>query len=192
MLILLRHGRTNANREGLLQGRLDQDLDDRGQRQAAAAAELIHAEADVSEVVASPLARAQQTARAFGLPIETDERWIELSYGVYEGVAHADVPSEVWQRWRDDLDFVPEGGESLAALDERVRGACDDLVRRASQRDVVVVSHVSPMKSAVAWALGTDVGISWRCHLDHASICRIEFRGERPVLRTFNQTVDLD
>lgn len=187
MLILLRHGRTAANAAGLLQGRLNQDLDEVGQRQAREAAERIAA-SGVDAVIASPLKRAQQTAAAFGLPVETDERWIELSYGVYEGVPHADVPSEVWQHWRNDFDFVPEGGEALSALDRRVREACDDLVERAAHENVVVVSHVSPMKSAVAWALGVDIGISWNCHLDHSSICRIEIRGRRPVLTAFNET----
>lgn len=189
VLILLRHGRTAANEAGLLQGRLNQDLDERGKRQADTAAAHITSEVDVDVVIASPLRRAQQTAAAFALPIETDERWIELSYGVYEGVPHADVPSEVWQTWRNDFSFVPEGGESLAALDTRVRSACADLVERAAHQNVVVVSHVSPMKSAVAWALGVDVGISWNCHLDHASICRIDIRGRRPVLTTFNETI---
>ncbi|MGA9275828.1 histidine phosphatase family protein [Ilumatobacter sp.] len=193
MLILLRHGRTAANEAGLLQGRLNQDLDDRGQRQARAAAHhLSQIDGGIDAVIASPLKRAQQTAGAFGIPIETDDRWIELSYGVYEGVPHADVPSEVWQTWRNDFSFVPDGGESLSTLDERVRLACDELVERAARQNVVVVSHVSPMKSAVAWALGVDIGIAWNCHLDHASICRIEIRGRRPVLSKFNETFDLE
>lgn len=189
MLILLRHGRTAANAEGRLQGRLDQDLDEFGRAQAAAAvahiAELVDG---IDAVIASPLKRAQQTADAFGLDIETDERFIELAYGVYEGVPHADVPSEVWDRWRDDHRYVPEGGESLAALDERVQRACNELVARAADGNIVVVSHVSPMKSAVAWALGVDISISWNCHLDHASICRIKMRGDKPILYTFNET----
>lgn len=189
VLILLRHGRTAANEAGLLQGRLNQDLDDLGRQQAIDAAAYIAAEVgEVGAVVASPLKRAQQTAEAFGQTVETEERFIELSYGIYEGVPHAEVPSEVWQTWRNDYSFVPEGGESLAALDERVRQACTDLVERAAHENVVVVSHVSPMKSAVAWALGVDIGISWNCHLDHASICRIALRGRRPVLLTFNET----
>lgn len=189
VLILLRHGRTAANEAGLLQGRLNQDLDERGRQQAIDAAAYITAQAgSIDAVVASPLKRAQQTAAAFEMDVETDERFIELSYGIYEGVPHADVPSEVWQTWRNDYSFVPEGGESLAALDERVRGACADLVERAAHENVVVVSHVSPMKSAVAWALGVDIGISWNCHLDHAAICRIAIRGRRPVLLTFNET----
>jgi broad specificity phosphatase PhoE len=191
VLILVRHGRTAANREGRLQGRLDQDLDETGRRQAVAVASYVEERCDVAAVIASPLKRAQQTAAEFGRPVETDERWLELSYGRYEGAPHTDVPSEVWQRWRDDPHFVPEGGESLAALDARVRAACEELLTRAGEDDVVVVSHVSPMKSAVAWALGVGIDISFNCHLDHASVCRIAVRGDRPILQTFNETVAL-
>jgi len=188
VLILVRHGRTPANAAGLLQGRLDQELDDHGQAQAAAVAAYVNSWCDVDAVVASPLQRAQQTAAAFEQPVDIDERWLELSYGEYEGTPHSEVPSEVWQRWRDDAHFTPIGGESLAALDVRVRAGCVDLVERAASENIVVVSHVSPMKSAVAWALGVDIGISFNCHLDQAAVCRIAIRGDRPVLLTFNET----
>lgn len=191
VLILVRHGRTAANAEGLLQGRLDQDLDELGRRQADAIAAHVQADSPIDTVIASPLRRAQQTAAAFGLPVVTDERWYEVSYGIYEGVPHADVPSKVWNEWMADLDFVPDGGESLSAVDERVREACTDLIEPATAGNVVVVSHVSPMKAAVAWALGVGIGISWRSHLDHASICRIRFRAGRPILQTFNETVEV-
>lgn len=185
MLILVRHGRTAYNAAGRLQGRVDEPLDDVGMEQAIAVAARV---GPVDELVSSPLLRATQTASAFGVPFTIDERWIELSYGIYEGVPHADVPSEAWQRWRDDPSFVPEGGESLATLDERVRGACDDLAERARDRSLAVVSHVSPIKSAVGWALGAGIEISWRSHLSHASICRIDIRRNGPVLHTFNET----
>jgi probable phosphoglycerate mutase len=188
VLILVRHGRTPANAAGLLQGRLDQDLDDVGRAQADAVAGYVLASGPVDAVVSSPLRRAAQTAEAFGLPVEFDDRWVELAYGEFEGTPHADVPSEVWQRWRADPAYTPEGGESLVALDVRVRAACDELLERAEREHVVVVSHVSPMKSAVAWALGVGVDISFNCHLDHASVCRIAVRRGRPVLQTFNET----
>jgi len=191
VLILVRHGRTPANAAGLLQGRLDQDLDEHGREQAAAVAAYVQQGTGIDAVVSSPLRRAQQTADAFGLPIEIDDRWLELAYGDYEGTPHNEVPSEVWQRWREDPDFTPPGGESLAALDVRVREACVDLVERASHQNIVVVSHVSPMKSAVAWALGVGVDISFNCHLDQAAVCRIVFRGGRPLLQTFNETAPL-
>jgi broad specificity phosphatase PhoE len=188
MLILVRHGRTAANAAGQLQGRLDQPLDDLGERQALAVAAHVGA---VDEVISSPLLRARQTAEAFGRPVQIDERWIEIAYGKYEGMPHGDVPSEVWEYWRTDATFVPEGGESAATVDERVRQACDELVERIGDLDIVVVSHVSPMKSAVAWTLGVDFGIAWRTHLSHAAVCRIEIRPQGPVLFSFNERAPL-
>jgi len=187
VLILVRHGRTAWNAQGRLQGRVDEPLDDLGLAQAQAVAARV-GEAD--ELISSPLRRAVQTAEAFAAPYTVDERWIELSYGIYEGVTHAEVPSEAWRQWREDPSFVPEGGESLAAVDTRVRDACADLAERAMTRKIVVVSHVSPIKSAVAWALGTGVEIAWRSHLSHASICRIDVRRNGPVLYGFNETAD--
>ena len=84
VLILVRHGRTPANAAGLLQGRLDQDLDELGERQAVAVAKMI---GPVDEVISSPLRRARATAEAFGLPVEIDERWIELSLRRVRGQA---------------------------------------------------------------------------------------------------------
>jgi broad specificity phosphatase PhoE len=189
MLILVRHGRTPANAAGLLQGRLNQSLDEVGYEQAERVASAVRSSlASVDKVIASPLTRAQQTASAFGLPVHTDERWLEISYGVYEGVAMSKVPRDVWQNWRQDPYFEPEGGESMWAMDQRVREACHDLMEEAKEANVVVVSHVSPMKSAVAWALGVDLGISWRTHLAQAAVCRIDVRDSGPVLVSFNET----
>jgi broad specificity phosphatase PhoE len=101
------------------------------------------------------------------------------------------MPSSVWERWRNDPHFTPEGGESFAALHERVRAAAEDLVQRAADRNVVVVSHVSPIKSAVAWALDVDRSIAFTCHLDQAAVCRIDIRNGRPLLLTFNETAVL-
>lgn len=184
MLILVRHGRTALNATGRLQGRVDEPLDEVGERQAIAVAKLV---GPVDELISSPLVRAQQTARAFDRPFTVDERWIELSYGIYEGVLHADVPSEAWDHWRVDPSWVPEGGESLADLDVRVRDALDELAVRAVGRAVAVVSHVSPIKTAVAWALGCGIEIGWRSHLSQASVCRIDIRGAGPVLYSFNE-----
>ena len=71
-----------------------------------------------------------------------------------------------------DAAFTPPGGESLVALGVRVRAACDDLVDESGRGDVVVVSHVSPIKAAMAWALRTDDSVSWRLFVEVASIAR--------------------
>ena len=185
MLVLVRHGQTEANARGLLQGRVDLPLSDLGRRQAEALATLVPADA---RVVASPLLRARETAAAFGRAVDVDERWIELDYGELDGRPIADVPAELWQRWRADVDFAPPGGESLATLGGRVRTACEDLAAEATEADIVVVSHVSPIKAAVAWALGVGDELSWRLHVAPASVTRIAVRGGWGVLTTFNWT----
>ncbi len=193
-LLLVRHGRTAANAKGLLLGREDPPLDDTGRAQAAAlgAAVASGAYGRILGVVASPLQRTRETAEAFGHPVTVDERLIELDYGDYDGTPVADVPVEVWQRWQSDLSYAPPGGESIAALGRRVRTACDDWAsRRDEPGTIVLVTHVSPIKAAAAWALGVGDEVCWRTHLDTASISRALVRGGRPVLDLFNETSHL-
>jgi broad specificity phosphatase PhoE len=186
MLLLVRHGRTDANARGLLLGRADPPLSDEGREQAAALARLLPADA---RVVTSPLRRSRETADAFGRPVEVDERWVELDYGELDGTPLRDVPIDTWREWRSDPMFVPPGGESLAALGIRVRAACADLVDEVRARDVVVVSHVSPIKAAVAWALGAGDELAWRLFVDVASVARIGVDRWGPSLRSFNERV---
>jgi broad specificity phosphatase PhoE len=187
MILLIRHGQTAANAAGLLLGRDDPPLTDLGRRQAAASARAL---TGVTRVVTSPLHRARETAEAFRLPvpIEVDDRWTELDYGVFDGRPAAEVPSETWRQWRRDASYAPPGGESLAALGVRVRDACEHLAGDEGEGDVAVVSHVSPIKAAVAWALGVDDTVAWRMFLDVASISRVAIGAQGPSLRSYNET----
>ena len=192
-LIIVRHGRTAFNAQGLLQGRADNPLDEVGIAQAEAVGDHLAAEVgEAAVIISSPLVRARTTADLIaartGLAVEVDERWIEVSYGVFEGVPQADVPAEIWDRWRSDPHFSPENGEALSDVQRRVAAACDELLESLAGRTAIVVSHVSPIKSAVAWALGVDVGVSWRTQLDTASMTRISLTGRGPVLRSFNES----
>ncbi len=197
-LVVVRHGRTAANARGLLLGRLDVPLDDLGRAQAAQVAGAVLAQAarthtPVAAVVSSPLERTRRTAEAFGLPVRIDERLIELDYGTLDGTPLADVPPEVWADWQADPDFRPPGcSESLAAVQERVERACEDWAAVARvEGAVVLVTHVSPLKAAVGWAMGIGAGAAWTTHVDPASVTRIAVGGGRRVLRTFNETAHL-
>jgi alpha-ribazole phosphatase len=184
VLYLVRHGRTEANANGLLQGRLDPPLDEVGREQARQIAAMI---GHVDTVISSSLVRARETAECFARPVEIDDRWIELSYGEYEGVPAGEVPPEVWQSWRTNAMFATKGGESFGALDARVREACEALAPRIHGEDIVVVSHVSPIKAAVAWALNTTMEIMFHCHLSQASLCRVDMGRFGPLLHSFNE-----
>lgn len=193
MLILVRHGQTAANASGLLLGRLDVELDERGREQAARLAAVVGRPG--VRVVSSPLRRARDTAAAIaasaGTTVEVDERWVEIDYGSHDGTPLSEVPAQLWARWREDPDFAPEGGESLAAVGRRVAAACEALAPGAAAGDVVVVSHVSPIKAAVVWALGTATPTVWRMFVAVASVTRIAIGDRGPVLHSFNETAHL-
>jgi len=189
VIVVVRHGQTASNARGLLLGRDDPPIDATGHAQAAAAARALETLGPVARVVSSPLRRARETAAviAGAARVDIDERWIELDYGALEGMPIADVPAETWARWRADPDFAPGGGETLRALGRRVRDACTELLAEAAEHHVVIVTHVSPVKAAVVWALDVDDAVTWRTHVAPGSITRIGVRGGSTVLLSFNE-----
>lgn len=150
----VRHGETDWNREGRLQGGRDTALNALGRRQAAAAGSTLRRllsdralAAPELPFVASPLARTRDTMgllrAGLGLPPEpygTDDRLVELSFGRWEGLTWAEVkradPAGAEARRRDRWGFVPPGGESYAGLMARVAPWLDALAP-----DAVVVAH---------------------------------------------------
>lgn len=192
-LVIVRHGRTDANARGLLLGRSDVELDSVGRAQAERLAEAV---GPVERIVSSPLARARQTAEAIGGPrglgIAIEPRLIELDYGDYDGRAFDEVPTDTWTRWRSDLTFAPPGGESLHDLGLRVRAFLDQLTAEPSDATVVLVSHVSPIKAAVAWALDAGDELTWRLHVAPASISRVDVGRRGAVLVSFDEAGHLE
>ncbi|HUI04716.1 MAG TPA: histidine phosphatase family protein [Acidimicrobiales bacterium] len=194
MLVLVRHGESEGNAARQLVGRHDSPLTERGRAQAAALEGALRGAGRVGRLISSPLARARDSAAALGLglPVEVDERWVEVDYGRYDGEALGAVPAEVWARWRADPAFRPPGGETLLELGARVRAACEELFAHdghggRADADVVVVSHVSPIKAAVAWALGVGDEVAWRLFLATGSVTRIGWGADGPVLHRYNE-----
>jgi broad specificity phosphatase PhoE len=186
MILVVRHGRTASNASGLLLGRADPDLDDEGRRQAQM---LGAAVGPVERVISSPLARTHQTAGCLDGPITVDDRWIELDYGEWDERPLADVTAEEWQHWRSDPGWAPPGGESLVTLGARVGEALRELVAELAAspgRRIAVVTHVSPIKAAVASVLGAPESIAWKLFVAPASITTIAVNGASPVLAGFN------
>ncbi|MHC1560656.1 histidine phosphatase family protein [Actinomycetospora sp. C-140] len=185
MLTLVRHGQSEANARGVMCGRSDPPLTETGRRQAGALAAGLPRP---TRLVSSPLARARETASLFAadVDVEVDTRWTEMDYGELDGQPMTALDGDAWRAWRSDPEHVPAGGESLAAVRARVAAACTDLVAEAATGEVVVVSHVSPIKAAISWALGVGIDIAWRMFLVDAAVCRIDTSGSVPVLLAVN------
>lgn len=195
MIVLVRHGETDANARGLLLGRADPPLSGVGREQAYGVAQALERLDRPLAVLSSPLRRAHETAACiadvFELEVEDEIAMIEMDYGEWDERPLADVPRDVWLGWRDDVDFAPPGGESLRAVQGRVSACMERLVTRAGDGMLVMVSHVSPIKAAALWAMGVGdrPELAWRLRLDLASITRIGPGPLGPVLAGFNQRV---
>jgi broad specificity phosphatase PhoE len=196
MIAFVRHGQTAANRAGLFQGRVNTPLTALGRDQAGKVARLLAASDAPVRVFSSPLDRARTTAEAIasatGVGVEVDDRLVEVDYGEWDELALGDVPVDAWRHWRDTPSFAPPGGESLEAVTERVVDFCTAREHEWRNDLIVAVSHVSPIKAAVCWALGVGTPVSWRMQLGLASITRIAAgRDGGPALFSFNETAHL-
>ena len=196
--VLLRHGQTPMSVQKRYVGRSDVPLTDLGVQQAVAAAKRL-ASASLDAIVASPLLRAVQTAdevaAATGVPVVTDAGFRETDFGAWEGLTFAEVrdgwPDEL-NRWLADPAAAPPGGESLAAVGERVTAALHRVLSARERQTVLVVSHVTPIKTLVAAALLAPPPALYRMHLDVAALSRIDWYADGPaVLRSFNDTSHL-
>jgi probable phosphoglycerate mutase len=193
--LLLRHGQTPMSVQKRYAGRSDIPLTDIGLQQAAAAAKRL-ASAGIEVIVASPLLRARQTAgevaATTGAPVVTDDGFRETDFGAWEGLTFAEVrerwPAEV-SAWLADPAVPPPDGESFAEVSERVVGALQRVLTDRAGQTVLIVSHVTPIKTLVTTALLAPPAALYRMHLDVAALCEIDWYADGPaVLRSFNDT----
>jgi probable phosphoglycerate mutase len=196
--LLLRHGQTPMSVQKRYAGRSDVPLTDTGMAQAAAAAKRL-ASAGIDVIVASPLRRTMQTAgevaAVTGLPVAAEDGFRETDFGDWEGLTFAEVrerwPSEM-TAWLADPEVAPPGGESFAEVSERVTAALDRVLAGRTGQRILVVSHVTPIKTLVAAALLAPPAALYRMHLDVAALCEIDWYADGPaVLRSFNDTAHL-
>ena len=176
-LLLLRHGQTELSVDRRYSGRGEVPLTPLGERQAAAAAARL-ARLDVAAVVSSPLGRARQTAAALGREVEIHEGLIETDFGAWERLTFAEASAkdpELHGRWLGDPSMPAPNGESFDQVHRRVRRARDDLMAKYGGRTIVVVSHVTPIKSLLRMGLDAGPSLLYRLHLDLASLSTVEF-----------------
>ncbi len=197
MIVLIRHGQTTTNAQRLLVGRSDPALTELGERQALALRPFL---GRVREVWTSPLQRARATAALAcpGHDVVVKESFIEVDYGSLDGQSLSLVSDEQWHAFEHDHDIAFGDGESLASLDQRVHAELDlllldptSLLHSATQ-DLAIVTHMSPIKSAVTWALGVPGSAAWRMNLRNASITTIATRRSTPALFNYNVVPDVD
>jgi broad specificity phosphatase PhoE len=173
-IYLIRHGETQANREGVFRGRGEVPLSPAGLKQAGELGAYF-ADLKIQRVFSSPLRRAAQTAAICfpGLPLELQDLVNNVDLGRWAGRKKKEIACEepdLWRRWLEEPERMSfPGGESLAAVKARARRFNELLAGLADER-VAVVTHRSVLKATLAEALGLGKKWFWKFHLDNASV----------------------
>lgn len=193
-LWLIRHGETDWNAQGRIQGAADVPLNALGLRQASLLRDRLAGQRfDV--VYASDLARARATAET-ALPeaeLRLDPRLRELSYGVLEGKSWREMSAEetaIAAHWHEDpyTRRVP-GGESYGDLTDRIEAFRSELP--ASGR-VVAFSHGGTIRSALYAVVGRPNGVAWRVAIGNTAITRLRFDERGATVVSVNDEAHLE
>ena len=181
-LLLLRHGQTELSVQRRYSGRGNPELTEVGRSQAADAARYLAQKGGIAAVISSPLHRAHATATAaadaLGLNVVIDETLTETDFGEWEGLTFPEAAKshpDVHGRWLRDTSLAAPGGESFDEVGQRVHRARDRIVAEYPGATVLVVSHVTPIKTLLRLALDAGPSILYRMHLDLASLSIAEF-----------------
>ncbi|KWX00196.1 acid phosphatase [Carbonactinospora thermoautotrophica] len=200
-LVLLRHGETALSAQKRFSGSgSDPELSERGRWQAEQVAARLGRRGAVQVIVSSPLRRCLQTAAICqrllpGVEVEVEPGFREADFGAWDGYTFA----EVQQRWPRELKawlassaVAPPGGESFAAVSRRVQAARDAVLSRHAGKTVLVVSHVTPIKTLIRLALEAPTKALYRMELDPAGLSVIQWYPDgNASVRVFNDTAHL-
>ncbi|MFF9085154.1 bifunctional RNase H/acid phosphatase [Streptomyces sp. NPDC014991] len=200
--VLLRHGETPLTPQKRFSGSggTDPSLSGVGREQARRVAEALARRGTVQAVVASPLARTRETAAIvaarLGLDVTLEDGLRETDFGAWEGLTFG----EVRDRYPDDLNAWladPEahptgGGESFADTAIRIAATRDKLVAAHAGRTVLLVTHVTPIKTLIRLALGAPAKSLFRMELSAASLSAVAYYADgNASVRLFNDTSHL-
>ncbi len=198
-LYLVRHGQTDASLHNRFCGRIDPPLNATGQAMAAALAAR-YGGFGFTEIVASPLLRARQTAeptaRAAGLPVTVDEDLVEIAYGEWDGRAEDEVEKSDGARfaaWAAHPGRVaPPGGETGADIAARALRAVERIRGRVADGRVLVVSHKATLRVLVCALLGVDVDL-FRARIAQkvCAVSVVDFKQSGPLLQTLGDVSHL-
>jgi probable phosphoglycerate mutase len=198
-VILVRHGQTDWNREGVFRGRMDVKLNAAGVREAEIIGEKLR-DTDPDAVLSSPLSRAMDTAlriasRLSNRQVEKAEEFIDMDFGAWQGLSRAAVRErfpKLFERWVTAPDRVRiPGAETLGGVRRRVLRGLDSLLRTHGGGTVLIVSHGLVNKVLLCAVLGLNDSHFWKIKQDNGAINLFTWGREGTKLVVMNDTTHL-
>lgn len=187
-IAFLRHGPTEWNEEGRIQGRIDMPLSETGRVKMSG---LLPPQGFESvRAYVSPLNRARETAKLLGLlDPQVDARLSEHHWGEWEGLTREEILARdgaaAFERAGRGINFTPKGGESTRELLERLADFLKDVAKQPS--DAIAVTHRGILRSAYALATGWDMQTPMPAKLDLSLVLILELdRTGSPTIAELN------
>jgi len=197
-IYLVRHGQTAWNKEEIFRGRTDVPLDETGLKQAELAGQYFKG-MEIHAIYSSPLSRAWQTAQKIAqiqnLKVDPLEGILDMSFGDWEGHAHQEIrkmDNETYRQWVESPHLVKlPGGESLDDVRGRAMAALEKVLRKHSEKTIVLVSHRVVCKVMICAILGLDNSHFWQIAQDTTAINLIQYKKGKYILSLMNETCHL-
>ena len=196
-LLLARHGQTEENNQGKIQGQLDVPLNERGREQARLLRDRL-AGVKIAVAYTSPLARALETAQIVlephGLEPRQEDRLKEASYGVWEGMTWLEVQNKyplAFAEWAVDRERAPEGAETTHQVKSRAHQLMGEIRSEHREGTVLVLTHGGPLRLMLCCAFDIPPEWAFDMAIDNTAISELTFAGQRVVLRRHNDTCHL-
>lgn len=152
--ILIRHGESQANRQGIFAGHFDVDLQNRGMEQAELTAKYITENFNIDKVYASDLKRAYKTGKCvadlLNIDVVTDRRLREIYAGEWDGKKFDELTTRYkddYNMWLNDIgNACCTGGEPVRELGDRVMEVLTEIAVKNAGKTIAVATHATPIR----------------------------------------------
>ena len=194
-LLLVRHGETEWNAEGRIQGHTDIGLSEKGAEQARSLGQRL-VDLRIDAAYSSDLKRTSETAKlALGdrnLVLNKTSELREYHKGIFEGMTlgeiQAQYPEEYPKYLEKDLSYAPKGGETTRDVSIRMASIIGDIKAKHMDETVLVVSHGGVLRAAMVFLLGMELESNWSFVFGNCSLTIVNTFADNTVLRLFNDT----
>lgn len=177
-LFLCRHGQTEYNDNGIVQGQMDSEINGKGKEQSIKLRDRL-IEENISKVYSSSMTRAIETAEIVAEPhdleIETTDKLKEVARADFEGERFEDLIKEITNSETEDYLWKPQGGESLEELKERAVRFLNNIKEKHEDEKVIVVSHGGTIGSALLGILEHSAKNSYRINQENCSVNKLKW-----------------
>lgn len=195
-LLLIRHGETESNKNYIIQGQTDTDLNASGIKKAAETAEFLK-DYNYDHIYSSDLMRAKKTASFIAdnlnLEIKESEKIREIHFGEWEGLNLEQIEEqypEDMEAWREDpLTNGPPGGENITQFAARINYFFNEILEKHRGEKLIVVTHGGVIKMFLREILEVNTKSFRQFQIDNTSITELKFYDDDVVLSKLNYLV---